>query len=169
MTQFGAGPNRGALFLPEVDDEVLVAFEQGDMRRPYVVGSLYNGRDKPNEGDGLTQGGKVSRRGYVSKQGSMLVFFDDPSKDGVALITGNKGLKVSLNNTKTTIHIASNGEVTIEGKSKVTIDGGQELVLTGQKVTVGSDSTQEVDVKGLSVKVQAQTQASVSAPQISLG
>ncbi len=41
-----AGNNRGAYFLPEVDDEVLVVFEQGDMRFPFVLGSLWNGKDK---------------------------------------------------------------------------------------------------------------------------
>ena len=51
ITQLGAGPNSGALFVPEVNDEVLVAFEFGDIRRPYVVGSLYNGQDAPNLGE----------------------------------------------------------------------------------------------------------------------
>ena len=39
-----AGNNRGSWFIPDVDDEVLVAFEGGDPRRPYVVGGLWNGR-----------------------------------------------------------------------------------------------------------------------------
>src|SRR5437868_3604561 len=42
-----AGKERGFYFLPEVEDEVLVAFEQGDVRFPYVVGSLWNGKDAP--------------------------------------------------------------------------------------------------------------------------
>src|SRR5689334_12460780 len=42
-----AGNERGIYFLPEVEDEVLVAFEHGDLRFPYVIGSLWNGRDKP--------------------------------------------------------------------------------------------------------------------------
>ena len=45
-----AGKGRGLFYLPEVGDEVLVAFEHGDIRRPYVIGSLYNGSDKPREG-----------------------------------------------------------------------------------------------------------------------
>ncbi|MCB0244724.1 MAG: type IV secretion protein Rhs, partial [Anaerolineae bacterium] len=44
-----AGANRGTWFIPDVDDEVLVAFEGGDPRRPYVVGALWNGQDTPPE------------------------------------------------------------------------------------------------------------------------
>src|SRR5438270_13414067 len=43
----GAGKNRGWFFIPEKDDEVLVLFEHGDIDRPLVVGSLWNGKDKP--------------------------------------------------------------------------------------------------------------------------
>jgi uncharacterized protein involved in type VI secretion and phage assembly len=42
-----AGNNRGSWWIPDVDDEVLVAFEHGDVRRPYVVGALWNGSDAP--------------------------------------------------------------------------------------------------------------------------
>src|SRR5687768_7153196 len=42
-----AGNQRGMYFLPEVDDEVLVAFEHGDLRFPYIIGALWNGKDKP--------------------------------------------------------------------------------------------------------------------------
>ena len=42
-----AGPPRGVLMLPQVGDEVLVGFENGDTRRGYVLGSLWNGKDKP--------------------------------------------------------------------------------------------------------------------------
>ena len=45
----GGGNNRGLLFLPEVNDEVLVGFEQGDINRPYVLGGLWNGQDTPPE------------------------------------------------------------------------------------------------------------------------
>ena len=49
-----AGSGRGSYFLPEVDDEVLVAFEHGDVRSPYIVGGLWNGKDSPpaNNSDG---------------------------------------------------------------------------------------------------------------------
>jgi len=40
-----AGKQRGLYILPEIDDEVLVAFEHGDIHRPYVIGMLWNGKD----------------------------------------------------------------------------------------------------------------------------
>jgi uncharacterized protein involved in type VI secretion and phage assembly len=160
MVQFGAGKDRGALFLPEVDDEVLVAFEHGDSRRPYILGSLYNGKDKPKQGEGLVDSTGVKRRGVVAKQGSMLIFFDDAGKEGIALLSSDKGLKVSLNKTKTTIHIASNGEIKIEGTQKVTIDGGQQLVLKGEQVQVEGTT---------SLELKSSAQVSVSGQQIRLG
>ena len=118
------------MFLPEVNDEVLVAFEQGDLRRPYVLGGLWNGVDKPKLGDGLVDGstGDVKRRGFVSK-GHCLVFFDDDSDEGVAVLTGDKGLKVSLNKTKTTVHVSSSGAVKIDGAQDVRIKAGTNLAI----------------------------------------
>ena len=44
-----AGSDRGSWFIPDVGDEVLVAFEHGDPARPYVLGGLWNGSDSPPE------------------------------------------------------------------------------------------------------------------------
>lgn len=81
ITSFMAGSQkgeeqRGGFFLPEVDDEVLVAFEHGDLRRPYIIGSLWNGVDKPIH-DNDSQGGKNSYRSIRSRSGHMLQFVDD--------------------------------------------------------------------------------------------
>ena len=54
------GNNRGSWFVPDVNDEVLVAFEGGDTRRPYVVGALWNGSDTPP--DSMDGGGRTTRR-----------------------------------------------------------------------------------------------------------
>lgn len=81
VTTFMAGSQkgseqRGGFFLPEVDDEVLIAFEHGDLRRPYIIGSLWNGIDKPIH-DNESQGGKNSYRSIRSRSGHMLQFVDD--------------------------------------------------------------------------------------------
>ena len=56
-----AGRDRGTLFVPDVGDEVLVAFERGDLRSPCVLGSLWNGQDKPPESGGDVSSTKMIR------------------------------------------------------------------------------------------------------------
>jgi len=46
-----AGPERGSWFMPEIGDEALVAFEHGDVEHPYIIGFLWNGKDKPPQTD----------------------------------------------------------------------------------------------------------------------
>ncbi len=133
MVQLGAGPNSGAVFLPEVNDEVLVAFEFGDVRRPYVVGNLYNGRDKPKLGSGLFDHGKVKRRGFISRRGHQAIFLDDAGKSGIALITSNGKLKVTLNESRSEIQIFCQGKIMLKAQGDLTLDSQSNLKLTAQQ------------------------------------
>jgi phage protein D len=154
--QPGAGSRRGAVVLPEVNDEVLVAFEMGDLRRPYVVGGLWNGMDPAPLGDHLVDAstGAVRRRGFVSKLGHCLVFLDDQADSGVAVLSADRGLRIALDATGTTIHVASNGKVEIEGDADVTVraganmklEAGASLELKGAQVSISGDGP--VQVKG---------------------
>ncbi len=142
ITQLGAGPDSGAHFIPEVNDEVLVAFEFGDIRRPYVIGSLHNGQDKPKLGTGLFDNGKVKRRGFVSRKGHQFIFFDDASKTGIAFISSDGKLKISLNETNSEIHISSQGKVHVESQQDMTLESGANLNLKagqGLKLEAGTD------------------------------
>jgi adhesin HecA-like repeat protein len=142
LAQLGAGPNSGALWIPEVNDEVLVAFEHGDIRRPFVVGNLYNGVDKPNEGSGLFDNGKVKRRGFISRKGHKFIFFDDAGKAGIAVISSDGKLKISLNETNSEIHISSQGKVHVESKQDMTLESQANLNLKagqGLKIEAGTD------------------------------
>src|SRR4051794_5996231 len=77
VVQLGAGARRGLVLLPEVNDEVLVTFEHGDTRRPYVVGGLFNGVDKPPYADEVDKdSGQVRVRALRSRAGHELVFTD---------------------------------------------------------------------------------------------
>ncbi len=132
MVQLGAGPNSGAVFLPEVNDEVLVAFEFGDVRRPFVVGSLYNGQDKPRLGDGLVDNGRVRRRGFVSRRGHRAIFLDDPGKSGIALISSDDKLRIAIKETGTEIHVASDGTIKIEARRDISITSSAGISIEAQ-------------------------------------
>jgi uncharacterized protein involved in type VI secretion and phage assembly len=157
ISQLGAGADRGAVWLPEVNDEVLVAFDHGDTRSPVVVGFLWNGVDRPPLGDGLVDGttGAVKRRGFVSRKNHRMVFLDDDGDSGVALLSGDDKLKLALDATATTITVKAAGSVEISGSQgvQITSDGaiciqaGQTLELKG-KTGVTIDGGPKVDVDG---------------------
>lgn len=73
-----AGKERGLQFMPEIDDEVLVAFEHGDFRRPYVVGYLWNGKDTPPVSE-------PAKRHLRTVSGHVLEFDDSEGGERIAL------------------------------------------------------------------------------------
>jgi phage protein D len=154
LVQPGAGKRRGAVVLPEVGDEVLVVFGQGDVRNPYVLGGLYNGVDRPDLGDRLIDDatGAVRRRGFISKKGHKIVFLDDDAQSGVMLSTGDDGLRIALKETGTTIRINSNGKVEIEAAADVTIKAGAQLNLSGA-AGVNIESGGTVSVTGSAIRL----------------
>lgn len=150
VAQLGAGPDSGAVFLPDVNDEVLVGFESGDIRRPYVVGGLYNGVDKPRLGDGLIDNGHVKRRGLISRAGHRIVFLDDDAKSGVALLSGDDSLRIALRQSDSSLTIASDGSISITAGGKVTLEAGSDLtVKAGGSLTLEGQAGVKVKSGGI--------------------
>jgi phage protein D/phage baseplate assembly protein gpV len=168
----GAGKDRGFFVLPEVGDEVLVAFEQGDVRRPYVVGGLFNGVDTPRPGpiDDVDGGsGAINRRSLVSRRGHRIDLLDqDGRKEGIALATGDGKHTFTLDAMGSAVTLHSDGSVTIEAKNGVTVDAGSSsLKLTGGDVSITATTGLTLD-GGPSVKVNASGQVAVSGGVIRL-
>ena len=168
----GAGKDRGFFVLPEVGDEVLVAFEQGDIRRPYVLGGLFNGVDTPKPGpiDDVDGGsGAVNRRSLVSRRGHRIDLLDqDGRKEGIALATGDGKHTFTLDATGSAVTLHSDGSVTIEAKNGVTVDAGSSsLKLKGGDVSITATTGLTLD-GGPSVKVNASGQVAVSGGVIRL-
>ncbi|WP_008317251.1 VgrG-related protein [Leptolyngbya sp. PCC 6406] len=150
----GAGPNRGFDCLPEINDEVLVGFEQGDIHRPYVIGGVWNGTDAPPEKTAeSTQSGKVRLRTFKTRLGHKLQFVEEDkgsSKQGVYVLT-KKGHQLDINDSDQFVHIktAGNHEVKLDDQNKkllVKTNGGQklEMVDTGNKITLSAGATIEI-------------------------
>lgn len=100
IASFMAGKDRGAVFRPEMDDEVLVLFEHGDMRFPYIIGSLWNGKDAPPQERGADGGNDI--RLIKSRSGHTLLF-DDTSGSEKITITDKGGNVVELSSEGVTI------------------------------------------------------------------
>lgn len=154
LVQPGAGDRRGMVVVPEVNDEVIVAFEHGDIRRPYVLGGLYNGVDKPWLGDDFVDSGtgEARRRGFVSKNGHSIVFFDADDDDGLALLTGDRSLRISLNKSSTTVKVSSSGEVVVEASGDVSV-AGNKIELSAKSGVSIDGGAGEVVVKGTQIKL----------------
>jgi uncharacterized protein involved in type VI secretion and phage assembly len=93
LIMMGAGKNRGWFFIPEVDDEVLVIFEHGDMDRPLVVGALWGGVDK---GPDKNADGKNQKRMIKSRGGSKVTLDDTDGNEQLVIEDGKGKAKITF-------------------------------------------------------------------------
>jgi uncharacterized protein involved in type VI secretion and phage assembly len=148
IATMSAGKGRGSFFIPEVEDEVLIAFEHGDRDRPFVIGMLWNSDDTPPETmDGQ---GKNNLRVIKSRSGH-IIKMDDSTDDQKAkiVIKSQGGHQIVLDdaNSKGKIELSSSGghKVTLDddGQKIAIVDSsGNSLVLDA-----GANSL-TIDVKG---------------------
>lgn len=115
-----SGSQRGSFFLPEVGDNVLVAFEHGDINTPYVIGSLWNGRDKPPE---TNSDGKNNIRKFKSRSGHEIILDDTAGKEKIE-IRDKAGNEIVVKSQDNSITIKCSGKVTISTQEEVVIDSG---------------------------------------------
>ncbi|HEY1704257.1 MAG TPA: VgrG-related protein [Trebonia sp.] len=158
----------GGVIGPEVDDEVLVAFDRGSMDLPYVIGGLYSTEhDKPldlaEEDVPLTsEGVGVTRRTLASRTGQRIDLLDSTTKQktGVRLSSGDNKLTVFLNQDATQKKIEVTNEIE-EGKIEISSTGaGNSITIdaTGSGATISVNATGPVSVKSSqSVTVDAPT------------
>ncbi len=143
LATFMAGNNRGSWFIPDVDDEVLVAFEGGDARRPYVIGALWNGRDTPPES--MDGAGNNYHKVLRSRNGVKITLDDQDGQEQFIVETPG-GQKITLKDGPGSITAEdSNGNsikmetsgVTVTASAKVTINASTVEVSAGM-VTVNA-------------------------------
>ena len=110
--------------LPEIDDEVLVGFEHGDIHRPYIVGGVWNGKDKTVEtADRTVKKGKVNVRSIRTRTGHEIKFVEEDDgkfKAGI-YIESKGGQHVHLNDSKSLIEIKTSGKINIDAKKEINI------------------------------------------------
>lgn len=133
LATFMGGNHRGSWFIPDVNDEVLVAFEGGDPRRPYVLGSLWNGVDTPPES--MDPAGSNYRKVLRSRNGVKLTLDDQDGAEQLILETPG-GQKLTLQDGTGGIVIQdSNG-------NSIQLEAGGITVTSPARVTVNSSAVE---------------------------
>ncbi|GAA1531963.1 VgrG-related protein [Nocardioides humi] len=133
--QLGAGDERGLTILPEVGDEVLVAYAAGDLGHPYVLGGVFNGRDRPRPGWGEhVDGGSgaVSRRAWVSRTGMEVAFVERSGAESLEITTNGGAQKVVLQQSAKGIEIVSEGPVDVTARQNATVRAQGDVAVEAQ-------------------------------------
>src|SRR5262249_2621264 len=114
------GNNRGSWFIPDVNDEVLIVFEGGDTRRPYVIGGLWNGNDAPP--DSMDSAGNNYRKVLRSRNGVKITLDDQDGQEKLILETPG-GQRVTMQDGPGSIDVVdSNGNSVKLEASGITVN-----------------------------------------------
>ncbi|MDQ7084733.1 MAG: phage baseplate assembly protein V [Sulfurovum sp.] len=127
------GKERGSYFIPEVEDEVLIAFENGDVNAPYMIGALWNGKDTPTH---TNNDGKNDIRCITSRSGHTLTFDDKDGEEVFELMDKSKKRRLTFKTKENKIEIineSDDGEIKIYSKGKMTIESDDELSIKVKK------------------------------------
>jgi phage protein D/phage baseplate assembly protein gpV len=163
----GAGDSRGMTFLPEINDEVIVGFESGDITRPLVIGGLYSGASAAL--DYGAANGKIAKRQIVSRLGHVVELGDgdEPADQHIWLTLAGGEFFVKLGKDGLSASVPSSKPVSIKaGESSIEIDGSGNIALSGQKITI--TGKQDVEISGLNVKLKANVAVEGSGLQAKL-
>ena len=146
---FMAGDKRGALFLPEVGDEVLVAFEHGDINRPYVIGALWNGKDKPP----LTNdNGKNNIRLIQSRSGHKVVLDDTDGSEKIEIKDKTEKNSIVWDTASNTITISTDKDISLKApQGKISLDAQEVAITSSANTTIEASGT--MTLKGATVNI----------------
>ena len=140
-----AGNGRGLYALPEVDDEVLVAFEHGRAELPYVLGSLWNGKDKPPASN---DDGKNNARLFKSRSGHVVRLDDTNGKEKIEIVDAKGKQSIVFDTAAGTLTISADQDVVIESKNGLLKLSGQKGVeIAAPSGAARLEARQSLDVK----------------------
>jgi len=152
-----AGSLRGFYFLPEVDDEVLVAFEQGDARFPFVVGALWNGKDKPPE---KNDDGENNIRAIKSRSGHVIRLTDKDGSEKIEIIDKTGKNQIVFDTKNNTITIAADKDLTLAAENG-------SIKLNAQKIEIASSADTKIKA-GAGMNVEASANMTIKGAMVNI-
>jgi uncharacterized protein involved in type VI secretion and phage assembly len=169
-----AGKERGTVSLPHVGDEVAIGFEHGDVRRPIIVGALFNGVDTPGADLVKADSSLASRfprdLDVATKKKTLLTSGEDitvKSEQGTFDLSAGKDMKLSCTQGGA-ITIQTDGKITKKGTQGVEISSTGQVKITGTAgVTIEANGS--LQLKGMAIQVQASGVLQLSGASVMIG
>lgn len=149
----GVGKDRGLDLRPEVNDEVVVGFERGDVRFPFVLGGVWSGKHPPPEAD-TSDDGVVVRRQIVSRVGHAITFSDGPT--GTAADDPERYVEIALAHGKTTVKIA-------EDHIKIEAPSGHPITIESGDGTIELTDAGDVEIKANNLTFEAKQKVTMKS------
>jgi phage protein D len=177
-----AGPERGFMYLPEVNDEVLLAFAYGDVHHPYIIGALWNSQDKPPiPNSQAVGGGLVNQRIIKTRSGHVIILDDTAGAEQIIIRDKTEKNEMVIDSAKNSMSIKVDGDFSVDAKGKITLKSQQDMLLetkangtwntTGnQKLNatgnLNAEAKANVSVKGIQVTVEGTAQANLKGATV---
>jgi len=134
------GGERGTFFYPDVDDEVLVAFEHGDIDSPYIIGGLWNSQDTPPEANSE---GENNIKMIKTRSGHVIKFDDTDGSEKIEIIDKTEENKISFDSANNKISIECAGDIELlASDGKIIIDATEIEIKSSIKI-----KTQGIEIK----------------------
>jgi uncharacterized protein involved in type VI secretion and phage assembly len=137
VAQPAAGAGRGFYWIPEIGDEVLIAFELGDPRCPYVIGALWNGKDKPM--NGAYQDDNTTRM-IQTKSGHQVVLCDKSGDEKIVIADKSQKRTITFDVKKKKFVVQAD-----EGDIELHAEKGK-IVLDCEDLEIKTSKTTKIDV-----------------------
>ena len=145
-----AGKGRGLYFLPEVDDEVLVLFERGDVRFPFVIGALWNGKDQAPAGN---SDGNNALRVIKSRSGHLIRFDDSEKAPKIEIIDASSGNRIVIDTSADTVTITAGKNIVLEApQGDIRLNAKQVLIAASKRADIKADTMRIAVQGGLALK-----------------
>ncbi|MBI1407399.1 MAG: phage tail protein [Caulobacter sp.] len=144
VASFSAGPQKGAFFAPAEQDEVLVAFEMGDVSRPYVIGVLWNGVDTPP-----VPPEQVQTVRQIQTASGAYIQFDDADGGTSITITDKTGNSILIDTQANKVTVKSTQDLTLSApEGRIDINGGQVSITASESLTIKCDGEASLGADG---------------------
>jgi uncharacterized protein involved in type VI secretion and phage assembly len=151
-----AGPGRGSLFVPDPEDEVLVAFEEGDPRRPYIIGALWSRVDPPPPSD--NQPAQNNWRMIKSRSGHIIKLNDTQGAETIEILDKDNAHKIIIDSAARNIQVITDtGNVEVQAKAgtvkvealNIEMQATQKLSIQAAMVEIKASATMNVEASGI--------------------